>query len=213
MKKTALIVCNGKSPDPAILARLWEWADLKIAADGGANQLLQQNRVPDVIIGDGDSLKASTDTVSAIPLIKVDEQNTNDADKAIRYCLQHQVTEIHLLGADGKRMDHFLANLEVLYKYSDEARIILWTATERIECIRTQWNRSLESGTVLSLLPLFGGGFGIETHGLKYELRGTDLVPGKEPTGLSNEVLESDVHISLKQGCLFLIYAHQSNLF
>ena len=47
--------------------------------------------------------------VSPDSIVHVEEQQTNDADKAIKYCLEKGAKSVHLLGAAGKRLDQLLA--------------------------------------------------------------------------------------------------------
>ena len=204
-----LILCNGEPPGKELLFRHWNASDLQIAADGGANFLESHGLKPKIIIGDLDSLDDQIRSeVSPDSIVHVEEQQTNDADKAIRYCLEKGAKLVHLLGAAGKRLDQFLANLEVMHKYSSRLRIILWTETERMEFICGQWQESLEEGTVVSLLPLFGGAKGITTRGLTFPLHGESLEPGGIPCGVSNKVDLSPIKIDVSEGKLLLVVNH-----
>ncbi|MBF0286926.1 MAG: thiamine diphosphokinase [SAR324 cluster bacterium] len=211
MKKTALIVCNGDPPSLELLHNFWQQADLTVCADGGANFLVSEGFIPDVIVGDMDSLLPEVEQqVEAKRLIKIQEQNTNDADKALRYCLDHHLQIIHMLGIAGGRSDQFLANLELLYKYAPEVKIILWTEQERMEVISKEWEESLMIGTTLSLIPLFGTVNGITTAGLAYPLHNQTLQAGKEPCGVSNKTTLPQVRITIQQGALLLIIQNSS---
>ena len=95
-----------------------------------------------------------------------------------------------------------------MHKYSSRLRIILWTETERMEFITGQWQESLEEGTVVSLLPLFGGAKGITTTGLAFPLHGESLEPGCIPCGVSNMVNLSPVKIDVSEGKLLLVVNH-----
>ena len=95
-----------------------------------------------------------------------------------------------------------------MHKYSSRLRIILWTETERMEFISGQWQESFEEGTVVSLLPLFGGAKGITTTGLIYPLHGESLEPGGIPCGVSNMVNISPVKIDVSEGKLLLVVNH-----
>ena len=204
-----LILCNGEPPGKELLFRHWNASDLQIAADGGANFLESHGLKPKIIIGDLDSLDDQIRSgVSPDSIVHVEEQHTNDADKAIRYCMEKGAKSVHLLGAAGKRLDQFLANLEVMHKYSSLLRIILWTETERMEFISGQWQESLEEGTVVSLLPLFGGAKGITTMGLTFPFHGESLEPGGIPCGVSNKVNLSPVKIDVSEGKLLLVVNH-----
>ena len=210
--KKALIICNGNPPPQALLKQLWREADYRVAADGGANLLQVLNLLPDAVVGDFDSLQP--DVQKQLPetiLFHVKEQDTNDADKAVRHCLKLGFTEINLLGADGGRQDQFLSSLEILFKYSPSARLIIWTALERMEFILDTWEETLPPGTTLSLLPLFGGAQGVVSRGLKFQLNNHALLPGKSPSGVSNQVLSNPVTVSIREGQLLLVVQHNAN--
>lgn len=210
--KKALIICNGNPPPQALLKQLWREADYRVAADGGANLLHVLNLLPDAVVGDFDSLQP--DVQKQLPetiLFHVKEQDTNDADKAVRHCLKLGFTEINLLGADGGRQDQFLSSLEILFKYSPSARLIIWTALERMEFILDTWEETLPPGTTLSLLPLFGGAQGVVSRGLKFELNNHALLPGKSPSGVSNQVLSNPVTVSIQEGQLLLVVQHSAD--
>ena len=82
-----LILCNGEPPGTELLFRHWNSSDLQIAADGGANFLESHGLKPKIIIGDLDSLDGHIRSrVSPDSIVHVEEQQTNDADKAIRFC-------------------------------------------------------------------------------------------------------------------------------
>ena len=208
--KNALIVCNGNPPPKSLLNQLWEKTTYRVAADGGANLLVKSKCMPDAVIGDFDSLKSKTrEKMPNTKFLYIPEQDTNDADKAVRHCLKLGFKEIHLLGADGGRQDQFLSGLEILFKYSDQARLISWAKLERMEFITHLWEEKIVPGTTLSILPIFGGAQGIVTKGLKYALNNQDLIPGKSPSGVSNLVVSNPVSVKIKKGWLLLLVQHK----
>ena len=207
--KKALIVCNGNPPPKSLLSQLWEKTTYRVAADGGANLLLKSKYVPDTVVGDFDSIEPKTrKKMPNSKYLHIPEQDTNDADKAVRHCLKLGFKEIHLLGADGGRQDQFLSGLEILFKYSEQARLISWTQLERMEFINRIWEEKIAPGTTLSILPVFGGAKGIVTKGLKYALNNQDLIPGKSPSGVSNLVVSNPVSFNIKKGMLLLVVQH-----
>ena len=210
--KKALIICNGSPPPKTLLKHFWCESNYRVSADGGANLLHVLNLLPNAVVGDFDSL--NPDVQIQLPekiLFHVKEQETNDADKAVRHCLKLGFTEINLLGADGGRQDQFLSNLEILFKYSRRARLIIWTPLERMEFILDTWEEYLPPETTLSLLPLFGGAEGVVSQGLKFELNNHTLLPGKSPSGVSNRVLSNPVKVSIQNGQLLLVVQHNAD--
>ena len=205
----ALIVCNGNPPPKSLLRNLWERTTYRVAADGGANMLLKSKYVPDAVVGDFDSLEPKTrKQMPNSKFLHIPEQDTNDADKAVRHCLKLGFKEINFLGADGGRQDQFLSGLEILFKYSKQAHLISWTQLERMEFINRIWEEKIAPGTTLSLLPVFGGAQGIVTKGLKYALNNQDLIPGKSPSGVSNLVVSNPVSVNIKKGTILLLVQH-----
>ncbi len=163
---SALIVCNGQTPPKAFIQYFWDNVNYRVAADGGANALYEYDMVANAVVGDFDSLHQEIqDKLPSSILYRVSEQNTNDADKAVQHCLTRGYAELHLVGADGTRQDQFLSNLEILLKYSTQARLILWTELERMEIVRNSWKDDIPINTTVSLLPLFGGAKGVVTKG------------------------------------------------
>ena len=207
--KKALIVCNGNPPPKSLLSQLWEKTTYRVAADGGANLLIKSKYTPDTVVGDFDSIEPKTrEKMPNSKYLHIPEQDTNDADKAVQHCLKLGFKEIHLLGADGGRQDQFLSGLEILFKYSEQARLISWTQLERMEFINRIWEEKIAPGTTLSILPVFGGAKGIVTKGLKYALNNQDLIPGKSPSGVSNLVVSNPVSFNIKKGMLLLVVQH-----
>ena len=205
----ALIVCNGNPPPKSLLSKLWEKTTYRVAADGGANMLLKSKYVPDAVVGDFDSLDPKTrKQMPNSKFLHIPEQDTNDADKAVRHCLKLGFKEINFLGADGGRQDQFLSGLEILFKYSKQAHLISWTQLERMEFINRIWEEKIAPGTTLSILPVFGGAKGIVTKGLKYALNNQDLIPGKSPSGVSNLVVSNPVSFNINKGMLLLVVQH-----
>ena len=208
--KKALIICNGNTPPKSLLSQLWEKTSYRVAADGGANLMIKCKFVPDTVVGDFDSLDTKTrEQMPNTKFLHIPEQHTNDADKAVRHCLKLGFKEIHLLGADGGRQDQFLSGLEILFKYSEQARLISWTQLERMEFIKWVWEEKIVPGTTLSILPVFGGAQGVVTKGLKYILNNQNLIPGKSPSGVSNQVVSNPVSVRIKKGRLLLLVQHK----
>ena len=211
--KNALIVCNGNPPPKSLLYQLWKKTTYRVAADGGANLLVKSKCMPDAVIGDFDSLKSKTrEKMPNTKFLYIPDQDTNDADKAVRHCLKLGFKEIHLLSADGGRQDQFLSGLEILFKYSEKARLISWTQLERMEFVNRVWEEKIVPGTTLSILPVFGGAQGIVTKGLKYAMKNQDLIPGKSPAGVSNLVVSNPVSVNIKKGRLLLLVQHKALL-
>lgn len=105
-----VILANGEFCTHEIPLNYLKNADFLIACDGAANLDIE----PNVIIGDLDSFK---NYQTKAKIIKVKNQNTNDLTKAYKYALSMDFSDIFILGAGGKRDDHFIANIALLFQY------------------------------------------------------------------------------------------------
>lgn len=199
----AAIVCNGEPARRVLARRLARTVDLIIAADGGANVARRAGIRPHVIIGDLDSVTLTTRKFfAAAQLIHVARQDNTDLEKALDYALAAGVKKATLLGATGKRLDHTLGNLSVIWRYAGVVDIRLlgndWCAVPVGRMKRLRAKR----GTVVSLLP-FGTCTGITLRGLRYPLANATMRVGE--IGVSNVVERPRVSIEVKNGNMLLV--------
>lgn len=115
--KRVVILANGDYPThPKPLEKLME-AELVVCCDGGADQYIANGYVPDVIIGDGDSLSQENRIKFADRIHYIPDQETNDQTKAVKYLIEKGYTSISIVGATGKREDHTIGNISLLVEY------------------------------------------------------------------------------------------------
>ncbi|MTI87772.1 MAG: thiamine diphosphokinase [Balneolaceae bacterium] len=196
----ALIICNGFPPPEQLLLAELKQADLVIGADGGGNILLEQDIIPDFVIGDMDSFRRP-DTIS-FELIHDPDQDTNDLHKALGLALEQEVTTCTVLGAFGIRMDHSLTNLSVLKQFDTSFDSLVFKDKDQ-QCIMvtSSYRGEARKGTTVSLFPLSGRAEGITTKGLKYPLTDEYLVTGERVSTL-NETVEPSFSIKVGDGDL-----------
>ncbi len=96
---------------------------LMVAADGGAEVILESGRVPDAVIGDFDSLRPDLkDRIPTDRLFPISEQDSTDFDKALRSIDTPLVLGVGFLGA---RVDHQLAVFNTMIRLQDRSCILL----------------------------------------------------------------------------------------
>ncbi|WP_282023345.1 thiamine diphosphokinase [Commensalibacter papalotli (ex Botero et al. 2024)] len=121
----AVILANGDFPSHPIPKAILHHNQKKlVCCDGAANHLLDQGLIPQIIIGDCDSLSLENQIKYEKIIIKIPEQNTNDLTKAVNYCKNNALSSLIILGATGKREDHTIANISLLAKYISIIEII-----------------------------------------------------------------------------------------
>ena len=109
--------------------------DFTIAADGGWLACRKTEVIPDLLLGDFDSLSAQPDfpNILRVPV----EKDDTDTMLAVKTGLERGETEFHIYGGMGGRTDHTIANLQgLLYLADHGARGWLYGDRERFTAIR-----------------------------------------------------------------------------
>lgn len=177
--------------------------DLVIAADAGYRICQSLGLVPDLLLGDFDSMDQPADfpNVLRVPV----EKDDTDTMLAIKTALERGCGTVHLYGATGgRRLDHTLANLQaLLYLRRRGARgylhdnDFLWTVIEN-ESLTIR--RTVEWG-LFSAFCLGDRAEGVDEEGFQYPLRDAVLMPDF-PIGVSNHILEPSATVTVRRGAL-----------
>ncbi len=203
-KMSTAIVANGQIDSYEILRPLILKYSRIIAVDGGLVHCEKMGIVPDMIIGDFDSCPSEIlrkhKNILAISLHL--EKDETDLEAAIREVGAKNVT---LFGAWGYRIDHSLTNALLLTRYPG---MKMQTEREIVFAIRKKVKLNCEIGQTLSLIPMNGPALGIDTEGLKWELKNGKL--DENFVGISNVCLTKKIQISVKQGILLCILIHKT---
>jgi len=176
-KKNVSIVLNGQMPDDNVLVNQIIDSGFIVAVDGSANKLIDLGIIPDVIIGDFDSLQAKR--IKNVKLIETPDQNKTDFRKTLDWCIEKNILNISIFGISGKSDDHFLANYYTLYDFSEK---ISWKAFTDFSVISPcTGNREFESykGQKVSLFCMKGSST-ITSKNLEYPLKSYQLKPSDE---------------------------------
>lgn len=118
-----VILADGEEPSHSVPLSFLRKARKLVACDGAWRTAVRLGRIPDAVVGDGDSLSAD-DIIELdrlkIAVVKDPEQDTNDLCKAFRYVLRSDAVErIVILGATGKREDHAIGNIFHLADFAE----------------------------------------------------------------------------------------------
>ena len=127
MHKTVVIICDGQFPMSEYPRYLIRTADFIVCCDGALRKFVRnsmaifgEERLPDLVIGDMDTLPASWQKKYADIIIRENEQEHNDQTKAVRWVLGNisDIDHIYILGSTGGRADHTIGNLSLLMEYT-----------------------------------------------------------------------------------------------
>lgn len=206
-----LIFANGVVEATAWLEPYLERARAVIAADGGLRHLLALGRLPDVLIGDLDSLPEGAE--SALETGKFDvvrfprAKDETDLELAFLYAIDRFPEDsLLVVGGLGGRLDHSLANILLLAHPAFIGRPISF-----IEKGQTAWLINDETlifgrpGDIVSLIPLGGDVKVVTTDGLLWQLTNETLVFGPA-RGMSNEMTADEARIRIEGGLLFCVH-------
>lgn len=179
--------------------------DLVIAADAGFQTCRKAGIVPDLLLGDFDSMEQPLDFphLLRVPV----EKDDTDTMLAVKTALEQGCDTVYIYGGTGgKRLDHTLANLQTLlflrrrgargYLYDND---FVWTAIEN-ESLTVE--RTVEWG-LFSAFCLGDRAEGIDETGFQYPLSDAVLTPGF-PLGVSNHIMEARATITVRRGALLV---------
>ena len=179
--------------------------DLVIAADAGYQVCRQAGIVPDLLLGDFDSMDQPADFINVCraPV----EKDDTDTMLAVKTGLEQGCREFFLYGGTGgKRLDHTVANFQTLlyirrqggraYLYDND---FLWTALENESFTIS---KEVEWG-LLSVFCLGDRAEGVDETGVQYPLKNAVLTSGF-PLGVSNHILAPKAKVAVRKGALLV---------
>ena len=212
----ALLVCAAPVPGTSdLLPCLAAAADLIVAVDGGGGLCLDAGVMPDVVVGDFDSLsrsdldriRASGAAIRQFPA----EKDASDLELAVEEARLRGATSITVTAASTGRLDHTLAALGVL---ASAAELVPRLAEPGMDTwVLSPGGRATMilsgAGATISLLA-FGGPAVVSTKGVIWELDSAELSPGSS-LGLSNRIGSAGrARISVSQGVALLFAPSES---
>lgn len=186
--------------------------DIIIAADGGLSAAESCGLSPDYVIGDFDSLGKIPEerNTTILPAVK----DTTDMFEAIALGVKNGCNKIHVYGGTGGRLDHTIANLQLL-KYFSEKGITLFIYGDGFIITAVTDGETAVSGKrgdYISVFSLSDISEGVSLKNLKYELNDYKLTSAF-PLGVSNEFTDNTAKISVRKGTLAVYYTTERNGF
>lgn len=185
-----------------------------IVADSGMEFMRRVELVPDMIIGDFDSVKEDT-----LKFFKEQQgivwkdlnpiKDDTDTEFAIRQAMGLDTKEIMVLGATGTRLDHVLGNVALLgIGLKEHVDIQLVDEHNRIRMINKpiKLKKTEQFGSVVSVIPYAGEVKGVTLKGFKYPLENFTMGCFSS-LGISNEIAENEAEILFEEGILIIIEA------
>lgn len=179
--------------------------DLVIAADAGFQVLEEKGIRMDLAIGDFDSLSYIPNHAKVKVLSR--EKDDTDMRAAVLAGLDAGYETFHIYGGTGGRIEHTIANMQLLTELSFGGKRGFLFGKDYIIT-------ALTNGTFV--LPGHASGYvsvfahseraeGVWLKGLKYELQDA-VLSNRYPLGVSNELIGRESSISVTRGTLLIVF-------
>lgn len=165
-----VIVANGAFPERGDALELLQRAERIICCDGAIDKLTAHGFSPTAVVGDCDSMRRDSMERWKNILHPDKSEEYNDLQKALRYCIKERLTQVALVGCEGLREDHFIANLSIMVTYSRMLSLVMVTQEGVFNVLHQSATLPSRPGQQVSIftkdekLPL-------TFHGLKYPVR------------------------------------------
>ncbi|CEG26778.1 thiamine diphosphokinase [Bacillus sp. B-jedd] len=186
--------------------------DRWVGVDRGTAELIDRGIEPYAAFGDFDSVTEEQLVLfkaSIRNLKKVNpEKDETDMELALQWAINEKPGKIRLFGATGGRIDHFLANLHLMQKFSGvedspEIEMIDICNTVLIKPPGT-YRLEKEAKKYISFLPGTGEVSGLTLKGFKYPLENRHI-PAGSTLCISNELIGDNGTFSFSKGILIII--------
>ena len=188
-----------------------------MACDSGYENCLAIGLEPDIVIGDFDSIsreayeKLQHSNAEVIKLNPV--KDDTDIEAAVNIAI-HKTSFgefIYILGGTGKRLDHFLGNVNLLgMGCLKQRKVVIVDEYNYIQMISagqvlnlSREGEEAQFGHYVSIFPYGGKATGVTMTGFKYPLENA-TIEGFNTLTVSNEITEEVGSISLKEGYLIV---------
>lgn len=204
----ALVIGSGE--DVPIEAPCISESTLVICADGGVNHAQKWGIIPHIVVGDLDSAEGNVEewcqSVGAELIRFPVHKDKTDGELAVECALEKDIGHITMVGVWGSRIDHSLANLDLLYKLAEQGvKGEIITSAARMMTADGELSLNVKIGDTISLLPLSPKCEGVGTGGLYYPLDDAVLTKGTT-LGISNKAVAENINIRCSDGVLLVVW-------
>jgi thiamine pyrophosphokinase len=207
----AAIFLNGSPDSAGLLRRVARSADFVLAADGGARYALEAGVVPDLVVGDMDSLgeglvrelERRGASLERHPVRK----DKMDGQLAVLAARERGAITADLLCAVGGRLGALFAVPQILLAaeriglrstvVANRGRIFVVEAGSR-----TVQGDPQDS---VSIFPLSGPATSVTLESMEYPLENASLKPG-DTLGFHNELIGREATVSVGEGALLVVH-------
>jgi thiamine pyrophosphokinase len=205
----AAILLNGAPDPPYLLQQCAGAADLVVAADGGARYALDAGVVPDLIVGDMDSLGEARGFEERGALLERHpvRKDKMDGHLAVLAVRDRGATAVDLLCAAGGRFSALFAVPHILLASERMGLRATMVASWGDAFVIEEGSRSVDGHPQdsVSVFPFTGPATGVTLEGFGYPLEDARLEVG-DTLGFHNELIGRSGRVSVESGALLVIH-------
>jgi thiamine pyrophosphokinase len=203
-ERVGLLLLGGEGPPRILLEPILSEVVCTVAADSGFDLARQLNIVPDLLVGDLDSLEPSKE-LEDYPKERIQshprDKDETDAELGLQALWNMGIRHVVVAGGGGGRVDHLLGLVSLFEREKPPA---LWyTSKEVIQVVEGTLVVTDCQGQTVSFFPLGDSVAGMKSNGLKWPLDGLEWNRGD--MGISNVFNQDRCTISVSRGRLLMI--------
>lgn len=179
--------------------------DSVVAVDGGFRSLESVGYMPTVALGDFDSLGYVPDVREC--LTYPTHKDASDLELALGYAKEQGATELYVYGALGGRLDHTIANLQLLARFAESGMDVTVVDPECLGVYLvgpTKLDLPADATGTISVFSMVHVSKGVTEKGLLYPMEDA-LLTDRTSWGLSNEFTGQLSSISIEEGTLLVL--------
>lgn len=211
-----IIFTGGELLDPHWHRAQIRNSDLLLCADKGAEHALSLGLLPQLVIGDMDSLSGTVrqELIAAKVPFKTfpEEKDETDTELALIKAIDLQPEEIIIFAGTGNRLDHLLANVFLLVGYLPVGiPISLMTPVQTLWVTEKSTKITGYPGQLISFLALSQEVRGLTLKGFYYPLEQAVLQQGSSK-GISNIMLGAEALVEFAEGILLVVQKHSAEV-
>ncbi len=175
-----------------------------VACDLGYRDALRRGIVPDLTVGDFDSLGFVPKGATVFPI----EKDATDGEIGLRELLARKkelnLTEVEVFNGGGGREDHFLGVLQlIIFALNQNLGLTIYTNCCKIYGKSSSFSAKTVKGRTISLVPFSADVHIVNSRGLQYPASGVTLRQG-ETRGISNVSLSQEFSVEFSGGPLLV---------
>lgn len=205
-----IVMANGIYGDLRFYKNCLTGNETILCADGGANYAYKIGLLPQIIIGDMDSILPEVKeyfTQKNVAFRKFPRRKDfTDTQLVLTMAAEMGASDILLLGTLGKRLDHTLSNLYGGIEMAQKGiKITHLSPLGTIHLVNKELEIIGKSGDLVSVLALSEQANGVTVQGFEYPLDHV-VLEKKAPYAISNVLLERRGMISVEEGVLAVFH-------